>query len=80
MRYTVVVIPDEEDGGFAAYVPAIPNCFTQAPTEEEAVARAADAAAALLASFADHDEEIPVEAPGATIHSIEVAVPVGATA
>jgi predicted RNase H-like HicB family nuclease len=78
VRYTVVVIPDEEDGGFAAYVPAIPNCFTQARTQEEAVERAADAAAALLASFAAHGEEIPVEAPGATIHTIDVEAPVGA--
>lgn len=75
MRYTVVIIPDEEDGGYAAYVPAIPNCFTQAPTREEARERAADVAAALLASFAAHSEEIPVEAPGAVIDAIEVGVP-----
>ena len=75
MRYTVVVIPDEEDGGYAAYVPAIPNCFTQARTLEEAIARAADAAAALLASFAAHGEDLPVEAPGAQIATIEVPAP-----
>lgn len=80
MRYTVVVIPDEEDGGFAAYVPAIPNCFTHGDTLEHAVEMAEDAAGALLASFAAHEEEIPVEAPGAVVRTIEVAVPVGVSA
>jgi predicted RNase H-like HicB family nuclease len=79
-RYTVVVIPDDEDGGFFAYVPAIPNCFTHGETREHALAMAKDAAAALLASFVDHDEEVPVEAPGATVHAIDVSVPAGAAA
>ena len=78
MRYTVVVIPDEEDGGFFAYVPTIPNCFTHGETREHALAMAEDAAAALLASMADHGEEIPVEAPGATVSAIEVPAPAGA--
>jgi predicted RNase H-like HicB family nuclease len=80
VRYTVVVIPDEEDGGFAADVPAIPNCFTQGDTLEHAVAMAEDAAAALLARFAAHGEEIPVEAPGAVVETIEVEVPANALA
>ena len=49
MPYTVVVIPDEEVDGSAAYAPAIPNCFTQSPTLEETVERAAGIAAGLLA-------------------------------
>lgn len=80
MRYTVVVIPDEEDGGFAAYVPAISNCFTHGDTCEHAVEMAADAAAALLASFAVHEEELLVEAAGAVVETIEVAMPVGVLA
>lgn len=79
-RYTVVVIPDEEDGGFHAYVPAIPNCFTHGETQEHALAMAEDAAAALLASMADHDEEIPTEAPGAAVYTIDVPVPSRAAA
>jgi antitoxin HicB len=75
MRYTVVVIPDEEDGGYFAYVPAIPNCFTHGATREDAVAMAQDAAEALLASMAKHGEELPVEAPGAAVFAIDVRVP-----
>jgi predicted RNase H-like HicB family nuclease len=79
-RYTVLVIPDTEDGGFFAYVPAIPNCFTHGETPEQAVAMAEDAAAALLASMAEHGEELPVEATGAAVFSIEVPAPAGVPA
>ena len=79
-RYTVIVIPDEEDGGFLAYVPAIPNCFTHGETREHALAMAEDAAGALLVSMADHGEELPVEAPGATVATIDVPVPAPALA
>ena len=75
MRYTVVVIPDAEDGGFFAYVPTIPNCFTHADTLDDAMSMVQDAASALLASMASHGEEVPIEAPGAMIASIEVEIP-----
>ncbi len=78
MRYTAVVIPDKEDGGFFAYVPAILNCFTHGETRDDALTMAQDAAAALLVSMAKHGEELPVEAPGATVHAIEVPVPAAA--
>lgn len=74
MRFTVVAIPDEVDGGYAAYVPAIPNCFTQGRTLDEALARAADAAAALLSSMAAHDEDLPTEAPGTVISTVDVPI------
>ena len=80
MRYTAVVIPDAEDGGFLAYVPAIPNCFTHGETVEHAVAMAEDAARGLLESMAAHGEEIPVEAPGAVVVTIEVPLPAGVPA
>lgn len=80
MRSTVVIVPDEEDGEFAAYVPAIPNRFIQAPTREEAFVRAADATEGIWARVAAHDEELPGEAPGATVATIEIPVPAGALA
>lgn len=80
MRYTVVVVPDAEDGGFFAYVPSIPNCFTHGATQADAVDMARDAAEALLLSMAKHGEDVPVEAPGATVCAIDVSVPVVATA
>lgn len=75
MRYTVVLIPDEEDGGFHAYVPAIPNCFTHGVSRDDALAMARDAAEALLASMTKLGEELPVEAPGAAVNTIDVSIP-----
>lgn len=75
MRYTVVMIPDQEDGGDAVSVPAIPNCFTQARTRQEARERAADVAGALLASLAEHGEESPIEATGTVVDVINLGVP-----
>ena len=51
------------------------GCVTQGDTEEEALAMAHDAAAALLADRAEHDEWIATENPGAIVASIEVPVP-----
>ena len=80
MRYTVVLVPAEDVGGYVAYVPVIPGCVTQGDSFEEAVAMAHDAAAAMLAGMADHGEEIPEEAPGAVVASVDVPAPALVTA
>jgi predicted RNase H-like HicB family nuclease len=43
MVYTVVLTPDPEDGGWNVTVPALPGCFTNAETVDEALARAKEA-------------------------------------
>ena len=35
-RYTVVLIPDLEDGGYVVTVPALPGCVTEGGTFQEA--------------------------------------------
>jgi predicted RNase H-like HicB family nuclease len=75
VRYTVVLVPDIRDGGFVAYVPVIPGCVTQGDTAEKAIAMAQDAATALLASMADHDEGVPREPLGTMVTSVEVVTP-----
>lgn len=42
MRYTVVLIREQE-GGFSASVPAMPGCFSQGDTLEEALANVSEA-------------------------------------
>jgi antitoxin HicB len=37
MRYTVVLTPEQEDGGYSVSVPALPGCFSQGETVEEAL-------------------------------------------
>jgi hypothetical protein len=41
MRFTVVLFRDEENGGYEAVVPALPNCVTQGESVEEALEMAA---------------------------------------
>jgi predicted RNase H-like HicB family nuclease len=79
MRYTVVLVP-ADTGGYVAYVPVIPGCVTRGAAKEEALAMAEDAAAALLADRAEHDEWIAIENPGAVVESIEVEMPTVALA
>lgn len=59
--FTVVLEPDQEAGGFAVHVPALPGCHTEGDTREEAVAMAQDAITAYVESLIKHNEPIPVE-------------------
>lgn len=74
MRYTVVLLPDARDGGFVAYVPAIPGCVTQGETIDEALQMATDAAEMLLAELEAGGDVAPEEMPGAVVATIDVAV------
>lgn len=42
MRLTVVLEPSEE-GGYTAYVPALPGCISEGDTKEEALANIKEA-------------------------------------
>lgn len=75
MRYSVVLLPEPDVGGFSVFVPAIPGCVTQGETVEEALAMAAEAAGLLLEVMAEDGEDLPSEAEGAIFASVEVAAP-----
>lgn len=42
LKYTVILIPEEE-GGYSVEVPALPGCYTQGETREEAISMAKEA-------------------------------------
>ena len=42
-RYTILLYPDEEEGGYTVLVPALPGVVTQGETMEEAMAVAKEA-------------------------------------
>jgi predicted RNase H-like HicB family nuclease len=42
-RYTVVLTPEIEEGGYSVSVPALPGCVSQGETVEEAIANIRDA-------------------------------------
>ena len=60
LTYTIHLVPGD-GGGFSVYVPALPGCFTQGETEEEALANAREAIECHLAGMRKAGEPIPTE-------------------
>ena len=42
-EYTIILTPDEKQGGYTATVPALPECVVEGGTLDEAIANAQDA-------------------------------------
>ena len=42
-KYTIILEPDPEVGGYTATVPALPGCITQGETIEQCIERAQEA-------------------------------------
>lgn len=76
-RYTVVLLPDTEEGGYVVTVPALPGCVTQAETVDEALERANEVIQLYLAEAEARDEYIPIESVPPTIASVEIEIPTG---
>jgi predicted RNase H-like HicB family nuclease len=51
------------EGGYVAFVPALPGCHTQGDTLEETESAVKEAIALYLESLTAHGEAIPVEGP-----------------
>ena len=60
-QYTIILDPDEEEGGYTVTVPALPGCVTQGDTLEEAIAMARDAISGYLEALAKTGQPIPEE-------------------
>ena len=65
--FTLLLEPDEEEGGYTVTVPALPGCITQGDTLDEALAMAKDAITGYLASLEAHGEPIPPDTLGAAL-------------
>lgn len=60
--FTVHIEPAEE-GGFAAFFPALPGCHTQGETLEEVIAMSKDVLTGYLECLRAHGDPVPVEKP-----------------
>lgn len=86
--YTVVLLREEEAGGFSVVVPALPGCFSQGETESEALEMAREAISCHLASLEKHGEQAPIDTAQVTFdwgdaqvaHAYKVTVAGGAAA
>ena len=58
MRFKVVLEPDVEDGGFVVHAPALPGCFSQGDTREEALENIREAIEAYIQSL--KKDKLPV--------------------
>jgi predicted RNase H-like HicB family nuclease len=59
LHFTVVLEWDEEGQGWAVSVPALPGCFTQGDTREEALRNAEEAIAGFLEAMVKAGEPLP---------------------
>jgi predicted RNase H-like HicB family nuclease len=72
-RYTVVLVPEPEVGGYSVTVPALPGLFTQGDSREEALDAAREAIVFHLESLAEEGQPIPDD-DGIVLEHVEVAV------
>ncbi len=71
-RYTVLLTPDPDEGGYTVTVPALPGCITEGDTLEEALANAREAIKCHLEGLALDGEPIPEEQAHPELALVEV--------
>lgn len=74
-RYTGLLYPEVEEGGYSVVVPTLPGCITMGATIEEGLANAREAIDGYLAVLADRGEEAPEEAAPPVVASLDVSAP-----
>lgn len=60
-RYTVLLTPELEDGGYSVTVTALPGCHTQGDSLQEALANAREAIRLYLEDVIASSESVPEE-------------------
>lgn len=51
MEYKIILEPEPEDDGYVVHCPALPGCYSQGDTREEAIANIQEAIEAYLESL-----------------------------
>ena len=77
-EYTIVLTPDLHDGGYTVTVPALPGCFTQGDTEEEAIDNAREAIRCHVEGLRLDGQPLPERDVTPRIVSIDVPDPAAA--
>lgn len=74
ISYTIHIERDE-DGIYIVSVPALPGCFTQGRTIDEAFRMAQDAITGFLTVFLRRGKKIPIERSRINPFSVSIALP-----
>jgi predicted RNase H-like HicB family nuclease len=72
-RYTIVLDPDPDDGGYTVTVPALPGCVTQGDTVEQCVERAQEAITGYIESLQARGLPVPEEVKPPRLVEVSVA-------
>lgn len=75
MRYSVVLLWDEDDEVWVAEVPAMDGAATSSETVDEALAMAQELIEGRIAVQRDYGEPLPIETVPTHLHHIEITAP-----
>jgi predicted RNase H-like HicB family nuclease len=64
LKYSIDILPEEDGKGYYVVVPALPGCFSQGRTVEEAMEHVREAVALHIAELKRRGEPIPREGAG----------------
>lgn len=59
MEYKIVLEPDPDEGGYVVHCPALPGCYSQGDTRDEAIENIREAIEAYLESLKKDHLPIP---------------------
>jgi antitoxin HicB len=71
-RYTVLLTPDPQEGGYTVTVPALPGCITEGDDLQQAIENARDAIRLYLEDLEASGEPVPDEATPPELATVEV--------
>lgn len=74
-RYTLLLTPATEEGGYVVTVPALEGCITEGDSIEEAIRNAREAIQGYIESLEEAGEEIPEESLPPQLITIDVQLP-----
>lgn len=75
-RYTIKLHPDKQQGGYWVTVPALPGCYSQGDTLEEAIKNTREAISGHIACLRELGQSVPeepAEDEGAQTLTVDVA-------
>lgn len=72
-KYTIILDPDIEEGGYTVTVPALPGCITQGETVEQCIERAHEAIEGFIESLLADGQPVPEETERPQMITIDVA-------
>jgi predicted RNase H-like HicB family nuclease len=76
LKFDVVIMEDEEAGGYVAFVPALPGCHTQGETVDEVIKNIKEAIELYLETLSEEEKKelLSTRMEFTALHRVEVGV------